>query len=98
MDPYGVFLNMNASTYPNTQTHLEEVAATLKKGGVAVFPTDTVYDLGCSIKHPEAIQRIFKMKSRPNVTWVESPLNICPPSKAPSNHAPERSPPILFAA
>jgi L-threonylcarbamoyladenylate synthase len=56
---------MNASAFPNTQTHLEELAATLKKGGVAIFPTDTVYDLGCSIKHPEAIHRIFKMKNRP---------------------------------
>lgn len=56
---------MNASAYPNTQTQLEEVAATLKRGGVAVIPTDTVYDLGCSIKHPEAIQRIFKLKNRP---------------------------------
>jgi len=56
---------MNASAYPNTQSHLEELATTLKRGGVAVFPTDTVYDLGCSIKHPEAIQRIFKIKARP---------------------------------
>ncbi len=56
---------MNASAYPNTQTQLEGVANTLKQGGVAVFPTDTVYDLGCSIKHPTAIQRIFKIKNRP---------------------------------
>jgi L-threonylcarbamoyladenylate synthase len=55
---------MNASAFPNTKTQLEEVAATLKKGGIAVFPTDTVYDLGCSIKHPEAVRRIFKVKNR----------------------------------
>jgi len=35
----------------------------LRKGGVIIYPTDTVYGLGCSIEHPEAINRICKIKN-----------------------------------
>jgi len=58
-------MTLDTQAFANTQAHLEEVAATLKRGGIAILPTDTVYDLGCSIKHPETIQRIFRMKERP---------------------------------
>ncbi len=37
----------------------------LKEGGVVAFPTETVYGLGASIEHPEAIQKIFALKGRP---------------------------------
>jgi len=37
----------------------------LKSGGVVAFPTETVYGVGASIKQPEAIKRIFKIKKRP---------------------------------
>ncbi len=52
-------------TYPNDQAHLTNLVEGLQKGGVAILATDTVYDLACSIKHPEAIQRVFKIKERP---------------------------------
>ncbi len=34
----------------------------LKRGGVAVLPTDTVYGITCAISHPEAIERIYSLK------------------------------------
>lgn len=37
---------------------------TLKIGGVIVFPTDTVYGIGCNAFHPEAIRRIYALKGR----------------------------------
>lgn len=33
-------------------------------GGVLVFPTDTVYGIGCNAFHPEAIQKIYDLKGR----------------------------------
>lgn len=50
---------------PYTQPNLLQVAKVIKDGGIAVFPTDTVYDMGCSVKKPEALKRIFKIKDRP---------------------------------
>lgn len=37
----------------------------LKAGEIVIFPTDTVYGLGCKIYDNEAINRIFKVKERP---------------------------------
>lgn len=34
----------------------------LEKGGVIIYPTDTVYALGCSIYKPKAIERIAQIK------------------------------------
>jgi tRNA threonylcarbamoyl adenosine modification protein (Sua5/YciO/YrdC/YwlC family) len=35
----------------------------LKNGGVIIYPSDTVYALGCDIYQPKAIERIYKIKN-----------------------------------
>jgi L-threonylcarbamoyladenylate synthase len=37
----------------------------LKKGGVILYPTDTVWGLGCDATKVKAVERIFKIKKRP---------------------------------
>ncbi|MGQ0639090.1 MAG: L-threonylcarbamoyladenylate synthase [Nitrososphaerota archaeon] len=37
---------------------------TIKNGGLVVFPTDTVYGLGCDPRNPKAVQSIFRIKKR----------------------------------
>lgn len=41
---------------------LEQVATTIKNGGVIIYPTDTIYGLGCDINHPRAIEKICRIK------------------------------------
>jgi L-threonylcarbamoyladenylate synthase len=36
----------------------------LKKGGIILYPTDTVWGLGCDATNPEAVDRIYKIKKR----------------------------------
>lgn len=36
----------------------------VKDGGLVVFPTDTVYGLGCDPHNPKAVKSIFKLKKR----------------------------------
>lgn len=36
----------------------------LKKGGVILYPTDTVWGLGCDATNPEAVARIYQIKKR----------------------------------
>lgn len=43
---------------------LEEAIGTLQHGGVIAFPTDTVYGIGASLEHPEALRRIYDLKGR----------------------------------
>ena len=38
------------------------VVECLKKGGVIIYPTDTVYGLGCDIYNRKAVERICKIK------------------------------------
>jgi L-threonylcarbamoyladenylate synthase len=37
----------------------------LAQGGVAVFPTDTVYGLACDPQRPDAVERLYELKGRP---------------------------------
>ncbi|MFV0604341.1 MAG: L-threonylcarbamoyladenylate synthase [Niabella sp.] len=41
---------------------LKQVVETLKTGGVIVYPTDTIYGLGCDIYQPKAIEKISRIK------------------------------------
>lgn len=34
----------------------------LVSGCIVIYPTDTIYAMGCSIKHPEAIERMARIK------------------------------------
>lgn len=42
---------------------LQKIADCLKNGGIIIYPTDTIYGLGCDIYHPKAIERICKIKN-----------------------------------
>jgi L-threonylcarbamoyladenylate synthase len=37
----------------------------VRRGGVVVFPTDTVYGIGCGSDQPAAIERLHELKGRP---------------------------------
>jgi L-threonylcarbamoyladenylate synthase len=39
-------------------------AITVKKGGLVVFPTDTVYGVGCDPRNPKAVEAIYRIKKR----------------------------------
>jgi tRNA threonylcarbamoyl adenosine modification protein (Sua5/YciO/YrdC/YwlC family) len=44
------------------QRHIRQVVDVLRNGGIIIFPTDTVYGLGCDIFHHRAIERIALLK------------------------------------
>jgi tRNA threonylcarbamoyl adenosine modification protein (Sua5/YciO/YrdC/YwlC family) len=44
------------------QRKLDEVVEVLRDGGLVIYPTDTVYGLGCDIFKPKAIERIARIK------------------------------------
>lgn len=41
---------------------IQQIVEILKNGGVVIYPTDTVYGLGCNINNPRAVERIAKIK------------------------------------
>ena len=49
----------------NPQARLiQKAVAVLKDGGVIIYPTDTVYGLGCSLSNKRGIERIYEIKRR----------------------------------
>ncbi len=41
---------------------IKQVYECLKDGGIIIYPTDTIYGLGCDIFQPKAVERICKIK------------------------------------
>ena len=46
------------------QTEINECLNVLKKGGIILYPTDTVWGIGCDATNYEAVDKIFKLKKR----------------------------------
>jgi L-threonylcarbamoyladenylate synthase len=49
-----------------TKTNIAAAAKTVKKGGLVVYPTETVYGLGCDPLNVEAVQRLLDVKGERN--------------------------------
>lgn len=50
----------------DTKNIIAEALEVLKKGGVILYPTDTVWGLGCDATDPEAVEKIYRIKNRPD--------------------------------
>jgi len=63
---------------------IKQAADLLRDGGVIIYPTDTVYGLGCDITNKEAIERIRRIKGRSN----KKPMSfVCADLSNVSNYA-----------
>lgn len=43
---------------------LKKAVETLKKGGIILYPTDTIWGIGCDATDPKAVKRIYELKKR----------------------------------
>jgi L-threonylcarbamoyladenylate synthase len=46
------------------EEEVEEALKVLRNGGVILYPTDTIWGIGCDAMNKEAIDKIFKLKQR----------------------------------
>ena len=49
------------SDNPNPR-HIKQMVEILEKGGIIIYPTDTVYGIGCDIFKPKAVERICRLR------------------------------------
>jgi tRNA threonylcarbamoyl adenosine modification protein (Sua5/YciO/YrdC/YwlC family) len=67
--------------YENNPNELaiKKVVEVLKNGGLVIYPTDTVYGLGCDITNTKALERIAKIKGvkleKANFSFICSDLS-----------------------
>ncbi len=50
--------------YKYNREDLQEALATLREGGLILYPTDTVWGIGCDATNEEAVQEVFALKQR----------------------------------
>src|SRR3989344_5673474 len=76
---------------------INEAVEVLNRGGVVVYPTDTLYGLGANALNPEAVEKVFAIKGRElgkplpvivkNMMWAEELANISSRNKEILNKA-----------
>lgn len=58
---------------PNPK-NIDQVVDILKKGGVIIYPTDTIYGIGCDITNQKAIERVCQIrgikKEKANLSFI----------------------------
>ena len=58
---------------------ITKVVETLSRGGIVIYPTDTVYGMGCDIKHAKAIEKIARIKGvspkNPSLSFIFSDIS-----------------------
>ncbi len=64
--------------------YINKAVEILRNGGVIIYPTDTVYGLGCDIYNHEALERIYEIKQE---TGTKLYSFICPDLKDISKYA-----------
>lgn len=46
------------------EADLKEAVKVMKEGGIILYPTDTVWGIGCDARNEEAVKKIYRLKKR----------------------------------
>lgn len=57
-------MRMPAEGFPFEKDDMAQAVKVLKEGGVILYPTDTIWGLGCDATNQEAVSRIYAIKQR----------------------------------
>jgi L-threonylcarbamoyladenylate synthase len=62
------------------QNDIVKALAVLRNGGVILYPTDTVWGIGCDATNEEAVKKVFEIKNRPKnkslVVLVDNDIKV----------------------
>jgi len=50
--------------YRKMEEEIKNALEVLRKGGTILYPTDTVWGIGCDARNKEAVNKVFKIKQR----------------------------------
>ena len=56
--------NFNARKFNEMKEEIQKALEVLRKGGIILYPTDTVWGIGCDATDPEAVAKIYEIKRR----------------------------------
>jgi len=55
---------LNLKKNDSMQQEINKALQILKDGGLILYPTDTVWGIGCDATNPEAVNKVFQLKQR----------------------------------
>lgn len=68
---------LRVKTMSEFQSDLDKAIEVLRKGGIILYPTDTVWGIGCDATNSKAVKRIYDLKHRADskamIVLVDSP-------------------------
>jgi len=54
----------NGMSHDTLASDIRNAVETLRRGGLILYPTDTIWGIGCDATNPEAVQKVFELKQR----------------------------------
>ena len=72
---------MSTKIYSEFSTkNLDEIAHRIKAGQIIIYPTETVWAVGCISTNKNSVEKIYKIKKRPQntpfINIIDSYINI----------------------
>ncbi len=65
---------------PAFRDDIRQAVEVMNRGGVILYPTDTIWGIGCDATNPEAVQRVYDIKRRQDskalITLVDSEAKV----------------------
>lgn len=55
---------MKNTSEPFSKEDAKKAAEIISAGGIIVYPTDTVWGIGCDATNPEAVEKVYRIKKR----------------------------------
>jgi len=55
---------LNPDNQEEIELAAEEAAKVLREGKIIIYPTDTIYGMGCDAENDQAVEKIFRIKKR----------------------------------
>jgi len=59
-------VNPNNQKQIDFENDIEQCISVLRKGGIILYPTDTVWGIGCDATNEKSVEQIFQLKNRPD--------------------------------
>jgi L-threonylcarbamoyladenylate synthase len=92
--------------YMDFREDINNAVKVLREGGVILYPTDTIWGLGCDATNAEAVKRIFEIKRRSDskslivlvngITMLERYVSSIPPAASAITDVAEKPVTIIY--
>ena len=69
----------------NKEEDIRQAVEVMRRGGVILYPTDTIWGIGCDATNEEAVRRVYDIKKRDDskalICLVLSLIHISEPTR-----------------